>query len=399
MAGPQTGRYGHITTIVPAQFVKPYVKSNKSDAIDAVGSEREWEQGLRQACSQSFDEQPMPFFHSVARQVRRLIVLTTMPVLLAACVISPKLDDGDRPRIERKTFVITGASSGFGRGTALALARQHANVVLAARRVELLEEVAEQVRMHGGEALVVQTDVSDAQQVRHLAEAAVQRFGRVDAWVNNAGVGAIGRFEDIPVEDHARVIDINLKGVVYGSHAAMKLFRAQGHGVLVNTASVDSVVPLAYQAGYAATKAAVLSLTHSLNQESRLAKQKQVRAAAVLPWAADTPWWPHAANYSGHQPRNAAMDDAQMVADAIAWIAVHPREQLAVGWKARGSAASHRVFPEWTERLAANIQYDDLRKGAPAAPGSGSIYTPMAEGREVDGGVAERMKAEDDARH
>jgi short-subunit dehydrogenase len=337
-------------------------------------------------------------FHSAARLATRLIALTTVPLLLAACVISPKLDDGDRKKIERKTFVVTGASSGFGRGTALALARQHANVVLAARRVELLEEVAGQVRMHGGAALVVETDVSDAQQVRRLTEAAVQRFGHVDAWINNAGVGAIGRFEDIPVEDHARVIDINLKGVVYGSHAAMKLFRAQGYGVLVNTASVDSVVPLAYQAAYAATKAAVLSLTHSLNQESRLAGQKQVKAAAVLPWAADTPWWPHAANYSGHQPRNAGMDDPQMVADAIAWIAVHPREQLAVGWKARGSVASHRVFPEWTERLAANIQYDDLRKGAPAAPGSGSIHMPMAEGREVDGGVAERMKAEDDAR-
>src|SRR5689334_12758943 len=97
----------------------------------------------------------------------------------------------------------------------------------------------------GPRRLAVPTDVSDPKAVGRLATTAVERFGAIDVWVNNVGIGALGLFWEVPVEDHARVLDVNLTGLVYGSHAAMRLFVAQQHGALVNVGSVESEVPLA----------------------------------------------------------------------------------------------------------------------------------------------------------
>jgi short-subunit dehydrogenase len=326
------------------------------------------------------------------------LLLLCSALQLSGCATA-NLRPRDLQSIAGKTFVIVGASSGFGRGVAVKLASEGANVVLAARRTELLEEVAAEATAAGGTPLVVTTDVSKPDDVQKLAEAAIGRFGHIDVWMNVAGVGAIGRFEDIPIEDHSRLIDVNLKGVIYGSHAAMRHFRARGAGTLVNIGSIDSEVPLAYQGSYSASKAAVLSLGRVLNEEIRLSGIKTIKVATVMPWAADTPWWPHAANYSGGTPRMAAMDGPEKVVNAIVWISLHPREELAVGWKAKASYASHQIFPDLTERMSANIAHKyQIETAPPAPPTSGTLHEPMESGREVEGGVRERMKKEDAAR-
>lgn len=228
--------------------------------------------------------------------------------------------------------------------------------------------------------------------------AAVARFGRIDVWINNAGVVAIGRFEDIPVADHSRLIDVNLKGVIYGSHVAIRQFRAQGFGTLVNIGSVESQVPLAYQASYAASKAGVLSLGRALNEEMRLAGIKTIAVATVMPWAADTPLFTHAANYSGHTPRMVALDDPQKAVDAIVHVSLHPREEFSVGWKAWGASLVHRLFPDLTERIAADIAHRaQIESAPPAPPTAGNLHVPMPEGTAVDGGVRQRMEEEDAA--
>jgi NADP-dependent 3-hydroxy acid dehydrogenase YdfG len=196
------------------------------------------------------------------------LAAASMAVPLGGCATSTHLGSSDLKRIPGRTYVIVGASSGFGKGVALRLGKERANVVLAARRTELLEQIATDIRTAGGNPLVVTTDVSKAEDVDALAKAAVGRFGRIDVWMNVAGVGAIGRFWEIPVQDYSRLIDTNVKGVIYGSHAALLQFIAQGQGTLVNVGSVDSEVPLAYQSVYAASKASVLSLARSVNQES-----------------------------------------------------------------------------------------------------------------------------------
>lgn len=295
-----------------------------------------------------------------------------------------------------KTIVITGASSGFGQGAALRFGAEGGNVVLAARRTGLLNEVAAQIRSTGGQALVVTTDVGKSDQVERLAKAAVARFGKIDVWVNDAGVGVIGRFWEIPVTDFSRLIDTNLKGIVYGSHAAVRQFVAQGYGTLVNVGSIDSAVPVAYQNVYSATKAGVLALDMALIQELRLSGYgDKIKVSTIMPWAVDTPWWPHAANYSGHTARMAAMDDPKKVVDAIVHNAAHPSAEAPVGWKAQGAYISHRISPDLTERITANIAHQQMKKGASLPKTTGSLYHPMRKGRDVEGGVRKQMKAED----
>src|SRR5690554_882693 len=251
----------------------------------------------------------------------------------------------DEKTVQGKTVVVTAASSGLGRGTALRLGELGANVVVAARRASVLEELAGQIVSAGGTAVAVETDVSDPGQVSRLAATAVERFGRIDVWINGVGIGALGMFWDIPIEDHARVIEVNVTGLIYGAHAALKQFRLQGEGVLINIGSVDSHVPLAYQSSYAASKAAVLSLSRTLNEELRIVGENDtIKVGTILPWAVDTPWWTHAANYTGHAPRMAAMEDPEPVVEAIVAACTDPQEEQPVGLKARATDVSQRLF-------------------------------------------------------
>lgn len=294
------------------------------------------------------------------------------------------------------TIVITGASSGFGRGAAAELAQQGANVVLAARREAVLDALAAEINAAGGQALAVAADVSNPADIARLSSRAQQRFGHIDIWINNVGVGALGYFWDIPPEDHARLIDVNLKGLIYGAHEALRLFIAQGFGTLINVGSVDSEVPLAFQSSYAASKAGVLSLSRSLNEELRLSGQSdKIKVATVMPWAVDTPWWTHAANYTGQAPRMAAMDDPSKVIEALVNACIHPEEEIPVGWKAHAAKISHNLFPDLTERMSANITGREIEKASAVAPNSGAIHQPMQNTTTVDGGIRARMKQED----
>lgn len=305
------------------------------------------------------------------------------------------LSMAEQKKIAGKTYVIVGASSGFGRGVALKLGRYHANVVLAARRTELLEEIAGEIRKSGGTALPVTMDISDHVDVRRLADAALAQYGRIDVWINNTGVGALGPFWDIPLSEHSRVIDVNLKGVIYGCYAAMKIFRAQHYGTLINTGSIDSEVPIAYQSSYAASKAAVRSLGETLQQELRLDKETRIKISTIMPWAVDTPWWRHAANHSGGTPRMAAMDDPEKVVNAIIFASLYPKREVPVGWKACASYVSHHLFPHLTERFASNMEHHyQVDTAPPAEETSGTLFRPMQSGRGVEDGVRKRIKEE-----
>jgi short-subunit dehydrogenase len=315
-------------------------------------------------------------------------------VTLCACSTS-KLSKSAQRKVNGKTYVIIGASSGFGRGVAEQLGQYHANVVLAARRTELLEEVAEIIRKSGGSALVVTMDISKPEDVQHLAEAAIQQYQNIDVWINDAGIGGIGPFWNIPLDDHARIVDINLKGFIYGSYIAIQQFRKQGYGILINIGSVDSEIPMAYHASYSATKAAVQNLGQAINQELRLNGNKQIRVVTIEPWATDTPFFRHAANYSGGTARMAAVDKPDKVVNAIIWSSLHRRKELPVGWKAKNAYFFHHLFPHFTERRSANLNHKYQIRDAPPAPSTdGSLFTPMPDGKNVDDGVRQRIKNE-----
>jgi short-subunit dehydrogenase len=200
-----------------------------------------------------------------------------------------------------KVVVITGASSGFGRGAARELARRGANVVLAARRGDLLEEVARECTASGARTVAVPTDVSEQAEVERLAQRAVVEFGRIDAWINNAGVGALGRFERVPLADHEQVIATDLLGTLYGSYVAYRHFHTQHSGVLINVASELGRHTVPYYASYAAAKHGVVGLSEALRQEIDQNGIEHVHVCLVMPTAHDTPFFDHAANYTGHE--------------------------------------------------------------------------------------------------
>lgn len=329
---------------------------------------------------------------------RMAAVILLLATALPGCAVSTHLSQHQLNRVAGRTYVVTGASSGIGRGIALRVGSLHGNVVLAARRADALEDVAAQIRASGGQALVVPTDVADPAQVEALAEAATRRFGRIDVWMNIAGIGANGRFWEMPVADYSRIVDVNLKGVIYGSHAALRRFQEQGQGTLVNMGSVESEVPLAYHATYASTKAGILALGRALNEEIRHSgRGRTIKVATVMPWAVDTPFFQHEANYSGTADRMVMMDGAEKVVRALLWASLHPREELPVGAKAQMASTAHHVFPDLTERISANIHRAEMKKGSPQPATSGNVHRAMAEGRGVEGGVRARMKLENEA--
>lgn len=331
---------------------------------------------------------------------RPLLLLLALPaalLLLSGCA-TQKLSEGERSRLAGKTFVVTGASSGIGRGVALQLGRSGANVVIAARRTHALESLAREIVVAGGKPHVVTADVSNTADMQQLMDAALKRFGRIDGWINNAAVMATGRFEDIPLEDHQRLLDVNLKGCLTGSYLAMKQFRKQGYGVLINVASIDSEVPHTYQASYAATKAAILSLGRVLNQELRLGDDEQIHVVTVMPWAIDTPLWDHAANYTGHQAQLPALDGPEKPIEAIVRATLYPKTEITVGYKAKLAYWGHRLAPDISDvfsRHAVQKGQVDMNPTLPMTPGN--LHTPVESGQGVSGGIRERMQRQKNA--
>jgi 3-oxoacyl-[acyl-carrier protein] reductase len=190
-------------------------------------------------------------------------------------------------RLQDLVAVITGAGSGIGRCTALAFAREGASVIVADVQAATADDTAREIRATGGAAEAVVVDVTQAEQVERMVATAVERFGRLDVLFNNAGLPqAFTPFEESTDELFTRIFDVNVKGVFYGCRAAIPRMKAQGGGVILNTASTAGIRPRPGLAIYNASKAAVITLTKTLAVE--LAPQR-IRVVAICPVATDTP--------------------------------------------------------------------------------------------------------------
>src|SRR5258705_3308422 len=170
--------------------------------------------------------------------------------------------------IEGKVVAITGASSGIGEATALLLAERGAKVVLGARGTDRLKTLADRIATSGGEAIYARTDVKRRDDLSNLVGLAIQRYSKLDILVNNAGVAPISLLDELRIEDWAEMIDINLKGVLYGIAAALPVFRGQGFGHFINVISTAGIQITPTMAVYAGTKNAVRTITEGLRQEA-----------------------------------------------------------------------------------------------------------------------------------
>ncbi|MCQ6281664.1 SDR family oxidoreductase [Bacillus sp. EB600] len=188
--------------------------------------------------------------------------------------------------LKEKVIVITGASSGIGEATALSLAEKGAKVVLAARRKYRLKEITEKIKLNGGSAIYFETDVTSHSNVQKLSEFTIEKFGKIDVWVNNAGIMPLSFLNKLKIDEWNQMIDVNIKGVLYGIAAAIPIMEKQGNGHIINVSSVAGYSVGMTGAVYSGTKFAVRAITEGLRLE--LSSRSNIRTTVIYPGSVES---------------------------------------------------------------------------------------------------------------
>lgn len=282
-------------------------------------------------------------------------------------------------KLHDQVIVITGASSGIGLATARLAARRGAKVVLACRNQEVLNQVVDELRAAGGDALAVPADVGVAADHDRILGAAIERYGQIDTWVNNAGVSIFGRLQDVPIEDQRRLFDTNYWGVVYGSTTAAAHLKKHG-GALINVGSEvsDWAVPL--QGAYSASKHAVKGYTDALRMELE-AEAAPISVTLIKPASIATGYADHARNYMDVEPRlPPPLYSAETVARAILYAAEHPRRDIYVGSASKAISSMGQRMPGLADRMAGWL-IRHQRSDRPAGDRADALYEAGAPSR------------------
>lgn len=288
--------------------------------------------------------------------------------------------------IEQQTIVITGATSGNGLATAEEAAARGAKVVLAARSIDALEEVAVRLRTGGAQIAVCTADVADPADVERIAETALSHFGGFDSWVNNAAAASYGTVEQVSLDDHRRIFDVNYFGVLHGSLTAIRHLRTRGGGAVVNLGSVLSDRAMILQGPYSASKAAVQAATDALRMELER-DRAPISVTLIKPAAIHTPYPEHAKNYMNSAPRlPPPLYDPRLVADAVLFVCETPRRHIYVGAGGYAISLAGRLAPRLTDLAMEAIGTGSQQ--APDDPGLPSrrdnLHQPRSEGT-IDG--------------
>ena len=214
-------------------------------------------------------------------------LIATIAWIYLPCNRREAVREGKEINME-KVVLITGASSGIGAGIACELAKAGAKLALGARRTDRLETLAQEIRKDGGEVLTRSLDVTDRDDVAAFAEAAREAFGRVDVIVNNAGVMPLSLMSSLKVDEWERMIDVNIKGVLYGIAAVLPEMTARGSGHIINIASIGALTVSPTAAVYCATKFAVRAISDGLRQENDKIRVTCIHPGVVESELADT---------------------------------------------------------------------------------------------------------------
>jgi short-subunit dehydrogenase len=266
--------------------------------------------------------------------------------------------------LKDQVIVVTGASSGIGLTTAEIAAGRGAAVVLAARSEAELSDAVARIRARGGRAISVAADVADEREVNQIARSAIVEFGRIDTWVNNAGIGMYGRLVDQPMADKRKLFEINFWGVVNGCRVAVEHMRTRG-GTIINVGSEvsDRAVPLL--GIYSASKHAVRAYSDTLRMELEH-DRIPIWVSLVKPGPIDTPFPQHAANYMDREPKHAPpVYPPEEVAYAILKCAEKPVREITVGGGPRLQLAMAALAPRLTDLMMERQMFEGMKRGEP----------------------------------
>ena len=261
--------------------------------------------------------------------------------------------------LKDQVIVVTGASSGIGLVTARMAAKRGARLMLTARNETALQQLAEKINDESSRnhiATFVAGDVAEETVLRHAAEEAISRFGRIDTWVNCAGVSIYGRVLDVSLEDQRRLFETNFWGVVIGSRIAVEHLRKEG-GSLINIGSIlsDRAIPL--QGMYCASKHAVKAFTDALRMEVEH-DGLPISVTLVKPGSVDTPYAEHAKNYLPNEPKNASPTYApEVVAKTILYCAEHQVRDVFAGGGAKVVSMLGNLAPRLTDKIMKNMMF------------------------------------------
>lgn len=244
-----------------------------------------------------------------------------------------------------KTVVITGASSGIGRAAAEAFALEGCNIIAVARGQKGIDKIVEYCRGLNVLAVGVRADVSIAEDVEKVAAEALVLNGKIDVWVNNAGVMASGKFEEIPLEIHEQVIKTNLFGYMHGAYNALKIFKKQNQGILINNVSIGGFMPAPYSAVYSATKYGIRGMMECLQGE--ISNRKHIHICNLYPQLQNSTGNLHSAKYSGFDMKIPfiASDPRDTAAKMVA-LAKNPKTDLFPDLRAATLTNTYRLFPK-----------------------------------------------------
>jgi NAD(P)-dependent dehydrogenase (short-subunit alcohol dehydrogenase family) len=280
--------------------------------------------------------------------------------------------------LNQQVMVITGATSGIGLATAKRAAERGARVVLCSRNEPELQHTVDQIQQRGGTARAVPADVSNPDDVERLATSAVEGFGGLDTWVNNAGVSFFGRLTEVALEDMRQLFEVNFWGTVYGSRAAIPHLKRHG-GALINLGSVvsDRAIPL--QGAYSASKHAVKGFTDTLRMELE-EEGAPISVTLIKPSTIDTPYFQHAKNYMEVKPKPLAPVYApEIVANAILRAAERPVRDITIGGGGRFLSALGTALPRLTDLYMERAMFKSQRSDLPSEGRPGNLYQPSEQ--------------------
>ena len=255
--------------------------------------------------------------------------------------------------VEEQVVALMGASSGIGRETALRFAKRGAKVVVAARGEQGLDSLVEEIRRDGGEAVSVSADTSEFDQVKAVAERAVEEYGRLDTWVHLAAVGLFATFEQTTPEEFERVVDVNLMGQVYGAMAALPHLKREGRGALIHISSVEAKRAFPFHSAYAASKHGIDGFLEALRVELKR-EGWPISVTQVMPGTINTPFFDKGRTKIGVKPVGIPpIYEPETVAKIILYAAENPARDLVSGGAAQAMSINQRLSPRMLDAVLA----------------------------------------------